>query len=306
MKTSGSFSCANARIALLCTLAGAAISVSSVAAAVNRTLTLSGTPSSTVSASQSYSFQPVVYDSVKRHLRYFCNDQPGWAQFNTDTGLFTGRPSNRDVGTYKDIHIIVDDGYGYAQVVFSIKVLPKSGNTAPTISGHPAASVPVGIAYNFTPAATDAEHNPLTFSVQNKPSWATFNTASGALSGTPTAADVGTYSKVQISVSDGQASVSLPAFTLTVNQMATNNVTLDWTPPTQNGDGSVLTDLAGYKIHYGTSKDQLTQTANVTNPGLTSYVVDQLSAGTWYFNMTAYSNSGAESNASGVVSTTIQ
>jgi hypothetical protein len=66
-----------------------------------------------------------------------------------------------------------------------------------------------------------------------------------------------------------------------------------------------LTNLAGYRIHYGTSKDQLTSTADVANPGLTSYVLDQLSPGTWYFTMTAYSTSGSESAVTGVVSTTI-
>jgi hypothetical protein len=125
------------------------------------------------------------------------------------------------------------------------------------------------------------------------------------LSGTPAAADVGTYANIQISVSDGEARVALPAFTISVNQMSAGNATLDWIPPTENTDGSVLTNLAGYNVHYGTSPDQLTQVIKLANPGLTSYVVDNLTTGTWYFAITSYAADGVESSNSGVVSTTI-
>jgi hypothetical protein len=82
-------------------------------------------------------------------------------------------------------------------------------------------------------------------------------------------------------------------------------VALDWTPPTQNSDGSVLTNLAGYTLHYGTKPSSLTQTVKVANPGLTSYVVDNLSAGTWYFAVSSYNAAGTESPVSGVVWTSV-
>jgi hypothetical protein len=305
MKIVGSFSRAYALTALLFTVAGAA-SAPSEAVVVNRTLTISGRPPATVTNPDLYVFQPVAYDSVKSRLHYVIWNMPAWAQFDSNTGLLRGRPNSHQVGQYSNIKIRLIDWYGYQDLVFSIEVLAQPGNKPPAISGHSVASVPVGTAYNFTPAATDANKNPLTFSIQNKPSWTQFSATSGALTGTPTAADVGSYAKIQISVSDGKASTSLPAFTVTVDQIATRNVTLDWMPPTENADGSALTDLAGYRIHYGASKDQLTKTANVTNPGLTSYVVEQLPAGTWYFHMTSYSKSGVESTASGVVSTMVQ
>jgi hypothetical protein len=163
----------------------------------------------------------------------------------------------------------------------------------------------VGAAYSFTPTATDANKNTLSFSIRNKPDWAKFSTTSGALSGTPAADDVGTYANIQISVSGGKASVALPAFTISVNQMSAGNATLDWIPPTENTDGSVLANLAGYNVRYGTSPDQLTQVIKLANPGLTSYVVDNLTTGTWYFAITSYAANGVESSKSGVVSTAI-
>ncbi len=78
-------------------------------------------------------------------------------------------------------------------------------------------TVAQGAAYSFVPTATDEDASTtLTFSIANKPAWATFNTATGALTGTPGNADVGTTAGIVISVSDGELSASLPAFTLTV------------------------------------------------------------------------------------------
>ena len=82
-------------------------------------------------------------------------------------------------------------------------------------------------------------------------------------------------------------------------------VTLDWLPPTENNDGSALTNLAGYTVYYGTSPESLTQSIKVTNPGLTAYSVTNLPSGTWYFAVTSYSSTGVESTRTGTISTTI-
>jgi hypothetical protein len=59
-----------------------------------------------------------------------------------------------------------------------------------------------------------------------------------------------------------------------------------------------LTNLAGYRIYYGTSSSAMTQRIQVANPGIASYVVSNLSPATWYFTVRAYSSTGAESIAS--------
>ena len=149
-------------------------------------------------------------------------------------------------------------------------------------------------AYSFKPTVTNPSGGTLTFSIQNKPTWLTFNTASGQLSGTPGAANVGTYSNIVISVSDGTTNASLAAFTITVNQSSNGTASLDWTAVTQNMDGTTLTNLAGYNIHYGTSAGNMSQTIQVTNPSLTAYVVTNLSSGAWYFAVAAYTSGGIE------------
>src|ERR1700730_7321937 len=76
------------------------------------------------------------------------------------------------------------------------------------------------------------------------------------------------------------------------------SATLDWMPPTENSDGTVLTNLAGYTVYYGTSPSSLTQSVKVTNPGLASYTMSNLPSGTWYFAVTSYSSAGLERHRS--------
>jgi hypothetical protein len=80
---------------------------------------------------------------------------------------------------------------------------------------------------------------------------------------------------------------------------------VNWQSPTTNSDGTPLTNLAGFHIHYGTSSTNLLQTIQVASASATSQVVSNLTAGTWYFAVTAYTNSGSESNPSSVVSKTL-
>lgn len=62
---------------------------------------------------------------------------------------------------------------------------------------------------------------------------------------------------------------------------------LSWTPPTQNTDGTALTDLGGYVIQYGTAAGALTQTINLAVPGANTFDVTGLTAGTWFAAITA-------------------
>ncbi|MGH8319493.1 MAG: fibronectin type III domain-containing protein [Steroidobacteraceae bacterium] len=76
-------------------------------------------------------------------------------------------------------------------------------------------------------------------------------------------------------------------------------------PPTRNTNGSALTNLAGYDIKYGTSSSKYTKTIAVANPGIATYVVDNLTSGTYYFSVTAYNSDGTKSPPSREVSTTV-
>lgn len=80
---------------------------------------------------------------------------------------------------------------------------------------------------------------------------------------------------------------------------------LEWSPVTTTTSGAALEDLAGYKVYYGMSRDNLANLVVLADPGATSYLVSGLSAGTWYFGIVAYTNNGDESPLSDVVSKTL-
>ncbi len=178
-------------------------------------------------------------------------------------------------------------------------------NRVPQISGSPARQVQANQAYAFTPVATDADGDPLSFRITNKPQWLSFDSTIGKLSGTPTDADVGLYSTIIISVSDGKTWRSLPAFQIYVVSTGTRAVTLDWTAPTENEDGTPLTDLAGFHIRYGQQPGQYSQVLNLNNPGLTTFVVTDLVPSTYYFVVSAYNSKGVESNYSNEVAASL-
>jgi hypothetical protein len=274
-------------------------------APANRAPTITGTPAATVTAGSAYSFTPVGSDPDGNTLRYSIQNQPSWAQFSTTTGRLSGTPAAANVGTSARITISVTDGTATTSLPsFTIQVVAQS-NRPPTISGSPLLSILVGLGYSFQPSASDPDGNALTFSIQNRPSWATFNTSTGRLSGTPGLLDIALFSNIIISVSDGTNIVSLPAFSLSVLNSANGNATISWTPPTTNTDGSQLTDLAGYRVVYGQSQNSLDQSVDVANSGATSQVVNNLTIGTWYFGVIAINGDGVESAVSNVATKTI-
>ena len=195
---------------------------------------------------------------------------------------------------------------GLVSVFRSADGLAQSANNRPpTISGSAPTNASVGELYSFTPAARDPEGRALTFTIQRKPRWATFNSRSGRLSGTPAAGNVGSYANISIAVSDGRSTTALPAFDLEVSARSSASATVTWAPPTQNTDGSTLTNLAGYRIYYGRSANTLDRTIVLSDPALTRFLIAGLSPARWYFSMTSVDSSGGESRRSATVSKSV-
>lgn len=175
-----------------------------------------------------------------------------------------------------------------------------SANRPPNITGNPPPAVTVDNRYSFTPAASDPDGDALSFSIRNKPDWLEFDPETGRLHGVAPAGSEGIYEDVTISVSDGILESALSPFTIEVTQIALGSVTLQWVPPTQNTDGTPIVDLAGYRIYYGLSADSFPNSISIDNPGITSYVVENLVPATYYFAATSFNSAGVESRYSNV------
>jgi hypothetical protein len=135
------------------------------------------------------------------------------------TGTYTYTPFPNTVGA-DAFTFIVNDGILNSNTA-TVTIIINNVNDTPTISGTPSTTLSEGSAYSFTPTAGDIDAGDiLLFTISNKPSWAAFNTVTGALTGTPDNVDVGTTTGIVITVTDNSgASASLPAFSLTVTNI---------------------------------------------------------------------------------------
>ncbi|MGE6382979.1 beta strand repeat-containing protein, partial [Shewanella baltica] len=160
----------------------------------------------------SVSFTAPIFNGGSSITGYTVTSSPGGFNASgaaspiTVTGLANGSPYT--------FSVVATNAIGSSSAsVASNSVTP---NGAPVISGTPTLSVNQDVSYQFTPTASDSVGDVLSFSIANKPAWATFNTTTGTLSGTPSNQDVGVTNGIIISVSDGALSASLPAFNLSV------------------------------------------------------------------------------------------
>ena len=282
---------------------------------------ISGIPITSVAQDMAYSFIPTANDTLGDTLTFSIANKPAWAAFDTTTGALTGTPTNADVGTTTSIIISVSDGaLGANLAAFNLTV--TNVNEVPVISGTPATSVAQDVAYNFTPIASDVDASDvLTFSINNKPTWAAFDTATGALTGTPTNADVGTTSNIAISVSDGTLSASLVAFNLTVTNVnevpvisgtpatsVAQDVAYSFTPTASDVDaGDVLTYSITNKptwASFDTATGALTGTPANADVGTTSNIAISVSDGTLSANLAAFNLTVTNVNEVPVISGT--
>ncbi len=266
----------------------------------NTAPTISGTPATSVVTGNAYAFIPQVVDPDGQTLAFSATGKPAWAEFDTVTGRLSGTPAASDVGAHGPIVISVSDGVASASLPgFTVGVTagstPGTGNRPPTISGTPSGAVAVGQAYSFTPSASDPDGQALTYSITNKPSWASFSTSTGRLSGTPAVTNVGSTANIVISVSDGAASASLPAFAISVVPTNTaprisgtpaSSVTVgqpySFTPTASDPDGQTLTFSIVNKpswANFSTSTGRLSGTPAAADAAAYSGIVISVSDG---------------------------
>jgi len=170
--------------------------------------------------------------------------------------------------------VVTDNEGSNATDTLVVTILPVSANHPPTIRGTPASSLIEDEFYNFKPEASDPEDDTLTFSVSNLPDWASFDTLSGTISGTPVTADIGYYDNIIISVFDGEFSISLPEFSIDV-----------LTAPVLIPENPLLSEVESYSISMGTSLDSMTDRGSLSIDSNTITVSDLDAADTYYVSV---------------------
>lgn len=275
-------------------------------------MTISGTPPTTATVGEQYSFRPVINNASRGQLEFSYVNRPAWAPPHySKCGCLIGVPN--EPGVYANIQIQAWDGQHFAQTPPFTITVQGTKIAAPTsqplkISGSPPPTAMVGEFYSFAPTVVAPAGLALTYAIANRPNWTQFNAATGSLSGVPAASSVGTDAGIMVSVSDGAMSATLPQFNIAVSPAAApavGNATLSWSKPTHNTDGSPLTDLAGYVIRYGTSAAVLNSQISVGSPNSTGVEISNLAAGNWYFEVASINTANVESQFSALASKAI-
>jgi len=172
----------------------------------------------------------------------------------------------------------------------NVTITINSINDLPVISGSPATLVDQDVAYFFIPTASDGDGDTLTFSISGQPSWASFSSVTGALTGTPENSDIGDYTNIIISVSDASATESLEAFTITVANLNDAPVAVDDSGTTDE-DVQIIIDVldndsdldAGDTLTITQVTSELNGTAVIEN-GQVTFVPDDNFNGTASFS----------------------
>ena len=168
-------------------------------------------------------------------------------------------------------------------------------NRAPTINQVSDEYARVGETYALQPVAADADGDSLRFTATNLPPWASIDPQDGRITGTPGVADEGVYESIVIAVADSAHKTESAPFSITVMaEVASGVATLRWEAPPSKLDGAPLDDLAGYRILYGRSADNLDQSVLIDDPAITSYEFTALQKGLWYFAVVAVNSGGLE------------
>lgn len=171
-----------------------------------------------------------------------------------------------------------------------------------TITGSPDTRAMAFGFYEFVPQASHARGETLTFRIEGQPAWARFDPRSGTLAGIPSGTDVGQYAGITVFASDGVVEAALPAFTIEVYVPPLVTATILWSPPTHRLDGTLLDDLAGYTISYGTNRYRFPHSLEVTEATAASFLVENIPADrTYFFEVRAVDAFGRQSPPSQVI-----
>jgi hypothetical protein len=184
-----------------------------------------------------------------------------------------------------------------SSVPASPPVTAPNGNRAPTIDGDANKVAQVGSEYVFQPDWNDADGDALAFTATNLPPWAVLDQKTGVVHGTPAPSDIGAYEAISITVADASHRVTSRDFTITVVGPSNGVAMLEWPAPVSKVDGSLLDDLAGYRILYGHDPEDLDHSVYIANPDVHSFEFATLDSGTWYFSIVAVNAEGLEGPA---------
>jgi hypothetical protein len=155
-----------------------------------------------------------------------------------------------------------------------VEIIEDIVNSAPTISSTAVTTVESGTAYSYSLVAADADGDTLTMSAANLPTWLSFDSATGSLSGTPADSDAGDTT-ITLTVSDGTDEIT-QSFTISVTvPVAVNNAAVI----TSTGVTAATVGEAYSYTLTATDADADTLTMSTTIPAALSWLTFDAATG---------------------------
>ncbi len=230
---------------------------------------------------------------------------PSGLSLDSARGTLRWQPARDQLGVHSVTVRVVDPFGGFDEQTFNI--VARSVGGPPAIFSVPPTMAAVGQTYIYSVQATDADSDPLTFSLSASPAGMTINPAIGLIAWTPSANQVGSQSAI-VRVNDGAGGFTTQAFAVLVTPGVPNQPpvihsqpSLDAVVGTPFSYAVQATDPEGSNITYALRSGPTSFNINATS-GVVTWIPTATDIGTAVIVLTATDSGGAAGVQSFLVS----
>ncbi|WP_298433262.1 putative Ig domain-containing protein, partial [Geobacter sp.] len=189
----------------------------SSAATTNQAPVISSQPVTNGYKEGYYYYQVQASDPDGDALRYSLAARPSGMTINAATGLIYWRPES--TGTYTVTVKVTDPAGLSATQSYRLAITDRPSNSSPRITSTPVTTATVDAPYAYDVQATDYNGDTLYYRLTSAPSGMTIDLATGLITWTPTASQVGDRS-VSVEVVDSKGGRATQSFTVKVTSSA--------------------------------------------------------------------------------------
>ncbi len=148
-------------------------------------------------------------------LTYSLVSGPSGMLVDPATGKVAWSPATPDIGTQEIVVRAADSQGESAEQRFTLTTIASPPNQPPTFSSTPEVSGNVDTPYSYRAVATDPDGDPLTYAIQTGPATMTIDPATGQVTWTPAASQLGDQ-PISLTVSDGHGGTATQSFAVQV------------------------------------------------------------------------------------------
>ncbi|RLA20812.1 MAG: hypothetical protein DRQ56_02265, partial [Gammaproteobacteria bacterium] len=240
-----------------------AFTVDVTGTASNHAPGITSQPGQSIQTGSEYEYRVQATDTDGDALTYsLVQGPPGMAM--DAQGVVTWTPVETG---YYTVTVRVDDGFGaYATQSFEIAVSSTLLNEAPQVISQPVGAAYLGARYDYRLQATDADGDPIVYSVVTGPEGLGIDPYTGVLDWVPSDVQLGEH-PVALKAYDGRGGSATQSFTLTVLALSNN------LPPQISSTPATTTNVgASYSyqlVAHDPEGDPLTYSLNSAPVGMT-------------------------------------